>query len=111
YNNFSTDYLWMPRVNQTVSGNQGTVFTAKFSYPIIAILPSTTHKNRSLTAGYLSQMASIQLGMAEVGWRYRLPNQVLKVFILPTVVNYQLQFTLAFPVGHCKVQIWEAVPR
>lgn len=111
YNNLSTDYLWMPRVNQNVYGNKGIIFPAKFNNPIIAILANTTNINRSNTAGWLSQITSTQLGISEVGWRYRLPNKVLKVYFLAEIVNYKVQFTLATPVGNCKVQVWEASPR
>lgn len=110
YNNLNTDYLWMPRVNTTVFG-KNAVFNPKFINPIVAVLADTTNINPSNIAGYLTQIANTQLGIAEIGNRLRLPNKTLRVYILPSLVNYQLKFTLATPVGNCKVQVWEAVPK
>jgi hypothetical protein len=103
--------LWQLRINQTVFGNKGIVFTPKLKNPIVAILPDTTNVNPSNIAGYLTQVAQIQIGTAEIGQRYRLPNKQLRVLMLPNLINYQLKFTLATPVGNCKVQIWEGIPK
>ncbi|MBD2503414.1 hypothetical protein [Anabaena azotica] len=106
----NTDYLWMPRVNTTVIGKTG-VFQYKFNNPTIAVLADTTNINPSNIAGYLTQISRTQLGLAEVGNWLRLPNKVLRIYMLPNIINYQVKFTLATPVGNCKVQVWEGISK
>lgn len=110
YNDLKDDYLWMPRVNTTLYGKRNKI-TQKFTNNILAIRPETTNINPSNVAGYITQLVTIQMGDAEVGDRIVLPNKVLKVVLFPSISQFQLLFTFSFPVGNCKLQIWEAVPR
>lgn len=111
YNDLQNDYLWLPRISQTIYGKTQVIFVQKFNNPILLCKCETTNVNTSNIVGYLQQMAATSLGIAEVAARIPLSNKTLECLILQPLVNYQVKFTLNFPVGNCRLLLWEGVPK
>ncbi|MEH2337095.1 hypothetical protein [Nostoc sp.] len=114
YQNLRTDYNWNIRFNQVVSGNNNFDIPRDFTSGIIAILGDTTNINPSNVVGYIVQTVDLfQIGgIAQVGNRIVVPNKIPTVMISESSINpYRLRWKFAFPVGHCTLKIWEAVPK
>ncbi len=114
YSDLRNSYIWNLRVSQTVLGNNPLDFPRTFTSGIIAVLADTTNINPKNRAGYLIQTVNLfQVGgMAETSNAIALPNKIPRVIIFDNAISpFTLRFKLAFPVGNCKVKIWEATPK
>lgn len=110
--NLKNDYLWNVRFDQSILGNQNFDIPRQFTSGIVAVLATTTNINQKNRAGYLTQTVNLfQVGgIAEVSDYYALPNNTRKIIIFPSgITPFTLRFKLAFPVGNCRIKIWEAI--
>ncbi|MBN3907594.1 MAG: hypothetical protein HWQ35_13850 [Nostoc sp. NMS1] len=114
YSDLRNNYLWNIRFDQSILGNQNFDIPREFTSGIVAVLATTTNINQKNRAGYLVQTVNLfQVGgITEVSSYYVLPNNTRKVIIFPDGISpFTLRFKLAFPVGNCRLKIWEAIPK
>ncbi|MEH1801381.1 MAG: hypothetical protein V7L13_19845 [Nostoc sp.] len=114
YSDLRNNYLWNIRFDQSILGSQNFDIPREFTSGIVAVLATTTNINSSNIAGYLVQTVNLfQVGgIAQVTNRYALPNKIPRVIIFPDgISSFTLRFKLAFPVGNCRLKIWEAIPK
>jgi hypothetical protein len=114
FSDLRNNYLWNIKFDQSILGNQNFDIPREFTSGIVAVLATTTNINSSNIAGYLVQTVNLfQVGgVAQVTNRYALPNKTPRVIIFPDGISpFTLRFKLAFPVGNCRLKIWEAIPR
>ena len=112
YSDLRNNYLWNVRFDQSILGNQNFDIPREFTSGIVAVLATTTNINPRNIAGYLVQTVNLfQVGgIAQTSSSYALPNKIPRIIIFPDGISpFALRFKLAFPVGNCRVKIWEAI--
>lgn len=114
YQNLRNDYNWNIRYTQLVSGSKDFDIPREFTSGIIAVLGDTTNINPSNVVGHIVQTVDLfQVGgIAQINNRVTIPNKIPTVIVFENSINpYRLRFKFAFPVGHCTLKVWEAIPK
>ncbi|MCL6750068.1 hypothetical protein KBT16_03380 [Nostoc sp. CCCryo 231-06] len=109
-----SDYNWNLRFNQNILSDKDFDIPRSFTSDIIAVFADTTNINPRNIAGYLVQTVNLfQIGgIAHTGNRIALPNKIPRVIIFDNSISpFTLRFRLAFPIGNCKIKVWEAIPK
>jgi len=99
-------YMWVRRFNSQLFGKTHDLLPT-FTSNALQFEATTTNVNRSNVVGFIQPTLTLPTGLAPVNERYTLINRGRKIILLPKLKAFKIRFTFNFPIGNCRLQIWE----